>query len=363
MSLIFEAPVSSLSFGQVSYNILREFWKRNLDIGFFPIGNIDLSCFEPKKEFVDWLQDAANKRYSFLKRDVPSLKLWHILSTDTVKTDMLRTPRQTLLTFYECSEPTEYEKSIIDLQYQTLFSSNYACDKFFNSTEKSIAVGTFFCGFDPDFYVADKKYFQDKVVFGLFGKYENRKATKQIIQAWVKRYGNNPKYVLNLLVNNPFFSPEDNQNLLNQAFGGRRFHNVNILPHLATNKEVCELLNATDIDLSGLSNGEGWNLGAFNTTALGRWSIVSNHTSHKDWATKDNSILVEPDGTIPVYDGVFFRPESPVNHGVFYTLSEEKMIAAFEEAEKKAGEINKNGLNLQTTHSWEKAVDGILANI
>ena len=36
------------------------------------------------------------------------------------------------------------------------------------------------------------------------------------------------------------------------------------------------LINNIDIDLSGLSNGEGWNLPAFNATALGKWSIVSN---------------------------------------------------------------------------------------
>ena len=45
------------------------------------------------------------------------------------------------------------------------------------------------------------------------------------------------------------------------------------------------------------------------------------------------------------------------------TLSEENMIATMEKAEKKAKTPNPNGQNLQKTHSWEKAVDGILAQI
>ena len=69
---------------------------------------------------------------------------------------------------------------------------------------------------------------------------------------------------------------------------------------------------------------------------MGKWSIVSNNTSHKDWATAENSILVEPDHEFPVYDGVFFKKESAVNHGVFYGMTEDNMIAAFEKAEKFA---------------------------
>lgn len=352
--LICELPINNLSFGQCSYNILRELKSRDVEVGLFPIGATDLSAYEPKKEFIEWLQAAINRRYELLKRDVPSVKLWHLSGSDN-----LRTPNQNLLSFYECSSPTKYEKTIAALQKKTLFSSRYAAEKFKDCGN----IGNFACGFDPDFHITGKKYLQDKVTFFLGGKWESRKLTKNIIQAWVKKYGNNPKYCLNLMVNNPFFSPEDNQRLLNEAFGGRRIWNCNPLPMLKTNKEVNEVLNASDIDLSGLSGAEGWGLFAFNATALGKWSIVNNHTSHKDWATAENSILVEPDGEMPVYDGVFFKEDSPVNHGVFYTLSEEKMIASMERAEQKIGQPNTAGLMLQKTHSWKNSLDHILEQV
>lgn len=353
MQLLCEFPLNNLSFGNVSYNILRELWKKDIDVGLFPIGEPDLSAFEPKKEFVEWIQNAINKRFSILKRDIPSLKLWHIQGSDSLKT-----PNQHLLTFYECSSPSDYERSIVGLQKKTLFSSRYAAEKFGGKN-----VDSFICGFDPDFHNTGKNYGSDKISFFLGGKWESRKATGEIIKAWVKKYGNNPKYCLNLMVHNPFFKPEDNQRLLNNAFGGKRIWNCNVIPPLRTNREVNEVLNASDIDLSGLSRSEGWGLFSFNMTALGKQSVVANHTSHKDWATENNSILVEPDGEIPVYDGVFFKQDSPVNHGIFYTVSEDKMIAAMELAEKKARQLNISGLVLQQTHSWSSAVDGILNKI
>ena len=72
--------------------------------------------------------------------------------------------------------------------------------------------------------------------------------------------------------------------IIAQALEGKTYGNINFLPRLGTNSEVNEMLNSIDIDLSGLSGAEGWNLPAFNSTCLGKWSMVLNCTSHKDWA-------------------------------------------------------------------------------
>lgn len=355
MDLLVELPLNRLSLCQFGYNILRELYKRGDNVGVFPIGDVDLSAYKPSAEFMKWLQGCVDKRFQLLKRDVPAARIWHIQGSDN-----LRTPNQCLLTFYEASQPSDYEKTIVALQKKTLFSSNYSAEKFSSLSN----VGRFSCGFDPDFTPkGDKQYFQDRVTFLLAGKWERRKETEKIIRAWVKKYGNNRKYALNLLVNNPFFKPEDNQALFVKACGNQRVWNINYLPALSTNDEVRQLIEQTDIDLSGLSAGEGWGLPSFNATAMGRWSIVSNHTSHKDWATAENSILVEPDHEFPVYDGVFFRQDSPVNHGVFYGTSEENMIAAFEKAEKFAKAPNPEGEKLRETFSYKKVVDNVLQQL
>lgn len=356
MQLLAQFPLNDLSFGQVSYNIIRELWRKNVDLGLFPIGNPDLTAYQPPSELVQYIQESINRRFSLLKRETPCLTLWHLNGSEKILT-----PNQTLLTFYECSQPTDVEVSIAANQKQTLFSSSYAANKF---QERGLTNGgTFFCGFDEDVKPTDKTYFPDRVTWSLIGKYESRKATKQIIQNWIKKYGNNHGHSLNCLIYNPFFKPEENQQLIMETVGGRVPWNVNFLPHLRTNAEMNDLYNATDIDLSGLSRGEGWGLPSFNTTCLGKWSIVANHTSHKDWATEENCVLVEPDGEIDCHDGKFFQKGGPFNQGVFYTMSDEKMIAAFECAEKLAKQKNQKGLDLGLEMTYSRSVEQILEKL
>ena len=94
---------------------------------------------------------------------------------------------------------------------------------------------------------------------------------------------------------------------------GKSYFNINFLPYLNTNSEVNELMNSADIDLTGLSGAEGWNLPSFNMTCLGKWSMVLNATSHKDWATPENSILMESNKKIPAEDGLFFKAGQDYN--------------------------------------------------
>ena len=195
------------------------------------------------------------------------------------------------------------------------------------------------------------------------GKFEQRKHTARIIQAWLKKYGNDNKYQLTCCVTNPFFKPEVMQRVLQQTLQGERYTNVNFLPRLEKNSEVNELLNAIDIDLTGLSGGEGWNLPAFNATCLGKWSLVLNETSHKDWATESNSILVESSGKFDCYDDAFFKKGVSFNQGEFYNWEEEAVISAMEKAESKSGQINTEGRKLSEKMTYSNTVDTIFSYI
>lgn len=354
MKVLVEAALNNLSFGNVSINILKQLYKKNIEIGLFPISDINIDAFSLDQDFKKYIEDAVNSRYKFLSEDIPSLKLWHINGADNRKNK-----NQFLYTFYECNQPTEIETAIVANQEKTIFSSTYARDHFLNKgLENCEAVPL---GLDDTFKVTNKTYMQDCVHFGLMGKYENRKHTQKIIQTWLKKYGNNNKYLLTCCINNPFFQPEQMKGLINQTLQGKHYNNINFLPHLATNSEVNEYLNSIDIDLGGLSGGEGWNLPSFNATCLGKWSVVLNCTSHKDWATKENSILIEPSGEIAVSDGVFFNQNQPFNQGTFYSWTEEEAISAMELAESKVGQVNTEGVKMGDKMTYEKTVDSILS--
>ena len=356
MKIIFEAPINSLSFGNVAVNLLREMWKKGIEVGLFPIGKPDASAYEIESEFGSWIQNSINNRFLVLDKDVPCIKLWHLNGSDNRKTE-----KQYLVTFYEASQPTFVEKKLAKLQTKTLFCGNYANDQFRNAGCDNAVP--FLLGFDPSFHITGKKYLPERVHFGIMGKFEKRKHTAKIIQTWLEKYGNNPKYLLSCCVTNPFFSGEQMQQLISSTLGGQRYSNVNFLPYFQTNKEVNDFLNAIDIDLSGLSGAEGFGLPSFNATCLGKWSVVLNATAHKDWATADNSILVEPSGKIPIYDGVFFKENDMFNQGEIFDWSKESVFEAFEKAEVKVGTVNEEGIKTGQEFTYARTLDQILAAI
>lgn len=357
MQLIFEAPINSLSFGNVAVNLLREMWKKGYEVGLFPIGNgIDGSAHLMEPEFAAWIQDSLNRRYDLLKKDIPSVKLWHLNGSENRKTK-----EQYLVTFYECSQPTPVEVSLTNLQTKTFFSSTYSLEKFQNAGCENSRLFTL--GFDPTFGQTGKKYLANRVHFGLMGKFENRKHTAKIIKAWLEKYGNNPKYLLSCCITNPFFKEEQMRGLIASTLEGKQYSNINFLPYLKTNAEVNDFLNAIDIDLTGLSGAEGWNLPAFNATCLGKWSVVLDATSHKDWANAANSVLVQPSSTKPIYDGAFFQEGQPFNQGVMFDWDKDSVMQAFEQAEQKIGTVNEAGLNLAKEFTYEKTLNQIVSEL
>ena len=353
-SLIVEAPSNSLSFGNVSLNFLRVLYKKGIDVLYFPIGGkIELGAFDVDEDFGKWIHNCTSQRFKKLHKDLPTLKLWHLQGSEA---SIGRS--QSLYTFYECNEPTEEELAIASLQDNVILSSSYSQDIF---KEKGVSNTHYIpIGFDPDFHKTNKSYLKDRIHFGLMGKLEKRKNTIQILKAWVKKYGENYKYQLSCCIVNPFFSAEDMNKIIGEALEGKHYGNINFLPYLKTNKEVNDLMNSIDIDLTGLSGAEGWNLPAFNSTALGKWSIVLNSTSHKDWATESNSILVEPSGTEDIYDDVFFKKGNPFNQGQKYCITEDQIIEKMEFAEKKAKIINTEGELLREKFTYEKTINSLL---
>ena len=358
MQLTVEAPINSLSFGNVTYNILRQLWRKGVDVTWFPLGNnSDFKAFDRiDKDFLEWLKFCSENANLKVSADTPSLKLWHLNGSQSRVGK-----KQHLYTFYELDEPTDAEINLAKLQDKVWFSSEYAAESFRKS---GISCDVLPLGFDEDFHKTNKDYLDPSVVhFGLMGKFEKRKHTEKIIKLWLKKYGNNNKYQLSVCVANPFFKPEEMQQLLANCLGHKRYKNINFLPYLSTNSEVNEFLNSIDVDLTGLSGAEGWNLPAFNASCLGKWSIVLNETSHKDWATNKNSILVESNGTEPAYDGKFFNKGSQFNQGNIYTWDSDNVAECMDLAVSKKGQNNTDGEKLKEDFSYSRSVDRLLKGI
>jgi glycosyltransferase involved in cell wall biosynthesis len=351
----FSGPINSLSFGNVTINMLRELHKLDQKTCFFPVGNnLDFDAYDKLSEDCkSWITDSYHNRLKNLNKDNSSLKMWHLMGSESTVGS-----RSFLYTFYECDQPTETEVNLSSMHEKTIFSSSHSEECF---KSKGLTNTEYIpIGFDEDFFETGKEYLGEKINFGLVGKFEKRKHTAKILKLWAEKYGDNPDYQLTCCITNPFFKEDQMKLVIASALGGKTYKNINFLPHLKTNSEMNELYNSIDINLSGLSGAEGWNLPAFNSTCLGKWSIVLNATSHKDWATEENSIIVNPSSQEEVYDNIFFKKDDNFNQGNFNIFSDEDFYSATEKAISVCKSKNTEGVKLKETFNYSNTINQIL---
>ena len=351
----FSGPINSLSFGNVTINMLRELHKLDQKTCFFPVGNnLDFDAYDKLSEDCkSWITDSYHNRLKNLNKDNSSLKMWHLMGSESTVGS-----RSFLYTFYECDQPTETEVNLSSMHEKTIFSSSHSEECF---KSKGLTNTEYIpIGFDEDFFETGKEYLGEKINFGLVGKFEKRKHTAKILKLWAEKYGDNLDYQLTCCITNPFFKEDQMKLVIASALGGKTYKNINFLPHLKTNSEMNELYNSIDINLSGLSGAEGWNLPAFNSTCLGKWSIVLNATSHKDWATEENSIIVNPSSQEEVYDNIFFKKDDNFNQGNFNIFSDEDFYSATEKAISVCKSKNTEGVKLKETFNYSNTINQIL---
>lgn len=361
--------VNSVSFGQVSTLILKTLFERekagklDLDLYFFPIGQVDLSSQDKDAEFEQWLNSKAIKGMESWNRDYPCLKLWHLSDA----TSSFTNKKQTLISFYELDSPTRPEISAAN-NNKTLFTSQYTVDLFksFGCHDVHYLPPVFD---SRNFKKLDKKFFHDgRIVFSLNGKFEKRKHTAKVIQTWIKKYGGNSKYVLQCSVYNPFLVQQTPQGIVDHnnqfmanAVNGNKPFNVVFYPNQPLNSQYNEFLNSANIVL-GCSGGEGIDLPALTSVGLGKHAVILNTNGYKSWATKENSVLINPSGKEDVYDQVHFHKGQPYNQGQIFSFNPDEFISGCEEAIKRAesNPMNTEGLAIQENFSIDKFVDNIL---
>tara|TARA_B100000959_G_scaffold135586_1_gene142446 strand:- start:1303 stop:2394 length:1092 start_codon:yes stop_codon:yes gene_type:complete len=349
-------PINSVSFGQVSVALLREIHARGLQPCIFPISDqYDLSAQDDlSDDFQKWLTSCLSKRHEQHSRKNPIFKLWHLNGSLESFSE-----KQILFSFHELDEITSTEKNIAN-NNKLIVSSSFSKEVFESNGVNDVT--NIPLGFDShNFKVKEQPYLKNKIVFNLCGKLEKRKNHKQVIQAWVKKYGNNKDYVLQGAIANPFLKQEDFSRLLNEILDGKSYFNVNFLGSMQKNSLYNDYLNSANI-IIGMSGGEGWGLPEFQSVALGKHSVILNATGYKNWATEDNSVLVEPNGKRDVYDGIFFHKGSSFNQGNTFTFDDDEFIDGCEKAiEKyKSNPLNEDGVYLQDLFSYKKTVDSIL---
>jgi glycosyltransferase involved in cell wall biosynthesis len=315
----------------------------------------DFSAYSNDQPFVDWVIKNHNTALERHSRKNPTIRLWHI-------NDSLRSysDKQILLTFHETNQLTTIESNILK-NSTVCVTSKYTQSVFAHYGIDSHVIPL---GFDSKhFYRTNKTYFDDgRITFNLCGKFEKRKNHEKIIKAWVRKFGKDKRYSLQCAIHNLFYQDNNELKLIySTILEGKPIFNVSFLSNMPKNSIYNDYLNSSDI-IIGMSGAEGWGLPEFQSVALGKHSVILNATSYKEWANDKNSVIVEPNNMIDVYDGKFFFKGAPFNQGQIYSFDDDAFIAGCEDAIKRveSNKLNEEGLKLATDFSYETTAKKLL---
>jgi len=360
MQFAVDFPLNSLSFGQVSFNLLYEFFKMGLNPSIFTASDIkiDFSAYDFEQDFIDWLIRNHNDALLKHNKKNPAIRVWHINGSLRSYSD-----KQILLTFHETDQITPIESNILK-NSTVCVTSQYTKDIFAESGIESTVVPL---GFDSKhFKPTSKNYFNDgRITFNLCGKFEKRKHHSKIIKTWIKKFGKDKRYSLQCAIhNNHYHDPSELKTIYSNILEGKNIFNVTFLSHMPRNATYNDFLNSGDIVLS-MSGAEGWGLPEFQSVGLGKHAVVLNATSYKEWANKENSILIEPTGKLEIYDNVFFHKGTPFNQGNIFDFSEDEFVAGCEEAIKRVenDRTNHQGLKIQEQFKYSSTAKKLLSLI
>lgn len=357
MRINFNAPINTLSFGHVATNLLHAAFKAGVDVNLFPIGNPDISAYNYGHDFRVWLGDSMSKARKDYCASDKSFKLWHLNGCENGTGD-----NRALITFHELSSLTPTEVNLANQQGSTYVTSRYTERVFKDAGVTNVKYLPL--GFDSLHFnkiEGARSFASDcNIVFGLFGKWEKRKHTKEVIQAWVEKYGGKQGFKLNLNVFNPHLEPAHNDRLLLDALGGQRVWNVNPHPFYKTLAELNSCINACDVVLD-MSGGEGFSIPSFTATALGKQAVLSNFSSLADWGPQGGGIMVPAGLMEDAYDGHFFMKGQEFNQGQIASFNKQGFLDGCAEAAALAKfGPNQNGLGLKQEWTWEKTLATLL---
>jgi len=360
--LTFDTAVNNLSFGFVGFNIIKELYRREYPVNILAKGgSLDFSSFDKASdELKNKIRSNAQNFFSSFNRNNPTLQTWHINGSESHVG-----AKNNLLTFFELDQLTPSETNILNNHHQ-IFVTNEEARQTFLDYGVERPVYNIPLGFDKDqFFATGKKYLSnDTTVWAINGKFEKRKKTLETARLWLKKYGNNRNHRLHLHVYNPFFSKEQNQQLLAQIFENKEYWNVSSFHYTTTLSELNDAYNCANIVID-MSGGEGWSLPSFHMTGLGKHAIVLNSTGIKEWAIEDNAVLVQPNGKEDAEDKVFFHKGQLFNQGNFYTFDSNEFSDKLDIVLKRslASRVNSAGLEIQNKFTWQNTVDQLLAHI
>jgi glycosyltransferase involved in cell wall biosynthesis len=291
MKLNIIGPVSNLSYGYVTQNIVKSLLKLGHSVNLQSIGPI-----EPDEVYAPFI-DKCGKELD----DSPTLIIWHHF-------DLKRYARPNALNIgFPIFEVNEFSKEEME-QLNSMDMVLATCKWYERILKKVMTKPTAIVslGYDPDVFFPASNTDSDFVRFINIGKWEIRKGHQELIKAFGAEFKGVLDVSLTLACDNPFIQ-EDNAKWALYASKYIAPNQLNILP-LRFNScvDVAKLIAQHDIGVFP-SHAEGWNMPLLECIAMNKLTIATNYSAHTEYCNLMNCDLLDITDEEPCFDGQFFH--------------------------------------------------------
>lgn len=290
------APINTLGYGYVGLNLAMHLDNMRNNVSLFPIGNI-----EAEPQYHELIRKLISNQGNFNKH-APTLRVFHQFSmAESVGYgDRLGWP------IFELNKFNDTEWHHLSSLDTIIVCSKWAHD-IVRDNKINVSCGVVPLGVDDKVFRPMENVQRDSnTTFFNCGKWEIRKGHDILIEAFLKAFEPTDNVRLVMHCFNPF---DDNNKWIDLYKNNKMSDKIVISDNRNIPQQmIAQMMNYADCCVFP-SRAEGWNMELLESMACGRQCIATNYSAHTEYATKENCMLIDVDGTEMAYDGRFFFGE------------------------------------------------------
>jgi glycosyltransferase involved in cell wall biosynthesis len=355
-NLNLNCPIGNTGYGITSFNIYKQLIEQNINVSLFPMGGIAVDTIEER----DLILSSMQNQESFDKNS-PCLKIWHQFDLAL----RIGSGPYSALTFFEVDRLKPIEINMINNTDNIFVASKWAKNILLaNNITTNITVSPLAADlsiFNKDIETPGKdkdKTENGKYIFINIGKWEVRKGHDLLVEMFNAAFTEEDNVELWMINHNPFLSEEDNQKWIGMYKNSPLGDKIKIFPRINTHKELAQVVALSDCGIFP-ARAEGWNNEIIEVMAMDKPVILTNYSAHTEYATKENSYLIDIDELIPAKDNKFFD-----GFGNWANLGDnqfEQTVEYMKYVYTNKVRTNENGLKTAQSYTWDKTAN-IISN-
>lgn len=281
-----QTPINKLGYGYVGYNFVK-----NLECFAYPIGKVEVDSAEGIQEKV---------YLSKYNPDSPTVKIYH----QHALFDRVGNGKYFGFPIFELDTLIDHEKYSLATPHELIVCSKWAKEILqANGITKPIHIVNL--GIDETIFKRDGEtpstpYEQEKkmggggrpYIFFNAGKWETRKGHDILIKAFLNAFSIKDNVELWMMTTNPFLTIQEDEEWRRLYTQHNLWSKIKLLPRVSTQAEMAAIMQKVDCGVFP-SRAEGWGLEGLEILACGKELITTNYAGHTEYATAENSHLIE----------------------------------------------------------------------